>query len=656
VGEDARPDPEVTAPQDDVEQAQVACAWCGLFSPPGPACEVCGSPLPSAESSQATWTPAAIKYMEGEPTTHTFQVVDRPSEIAQPTPIPLVTPIVAQPDSGNAAALVEQAETLLKETKSLLLETASLLKERTDTTKTAEPDGNGASDHAVEDLMDAAAQLEERTEALRAEPELQDQPVEELLGEPIVEPAVFEPEPAEPEPTVVEAVETPTEPSIEEPPVEDERPKIAFDLGWTEPDLEPTIDLSEHERLDELDLVDEAPVVEEPEESKAPRRFRWRGRKRDEREELEAEEPSEPELADVEPMQAFIETVEPESVVAEPEVVEPEAFFVEPELVVPESEVVEPELVEPEAVFVEPELVEPEVVEPEAVEPEVVEPEPEIVEVVKPEVVETVEPEVVEAEVAVVEPEPEVVEPEPEIVEAEVEEAAPQEPPPPARRRRDGPSLQKAMEAAVERSFFVPAEQEEVAEEPEAPAEPPPVEEPKERGWPWRRPKKGQQADSIVGEEPESSPRPPEPELVQPAASVTDPVFSSLVPATEPTESIPSPTADLLAESAPPPQAAEATSAPPPVAQQRFVDWSEQPEGGAHPMAMPPPIEVITPLPVDGQQLSAVAPPATEPETPGSMAGKVPCSRCGQPSERGLCEACLDAIAELRQLSAQFGM
>jgi hypothetical protein len=38
------------------------------------------------------------------------------------------------------------------------------------------------------------------------------------------------------------------------------------------------------------------------------------------------------------------------------------------------------------------------------------------------------------------------------------------------------------------------------------------------------------------------------------------------------------------------------------------------------------------------------------------MAGKVPCSRCGQPSERGLCEACLDAIAELRQLSAQFGM
>ena len=152
---------------------------------PGPACEVCGSPLPSAESSQATWTPAAIKYMEGESTTHTFQVVDRPSEIAQPTPIPLVTPIVAQPDSGNAAALVEQAETLLKETKSLLLETASLLKERTDTTKTAEPDGNGASDHAVEDLMDAAAQLEERTEALRAEPELQDQPVEELPAEPI---------------------------------------------------------------------------------------------------------------------------------------------------------------------------------------------------------------------------------------------------------------------------------------------------------------------------------------------------------------------------------------------------------------------------------------------------------------------------------------
>ena len=252
--------------------------------------------------------------MEGEPTTHTFQVVDRPPEIAQPTPIPLVTPIVAQPDSGNAAALVEQAETLLKETKSLLLETASLLKESTDATKTAELDGNGAADHAVDDLMDAAAQLEERTEALRAGPELQDQAVEEP-AEPVVEP-----EPAEPEPAIVEAVETPAEPAIEEPPVEEERPKIAFDLGWTEPDLEPTIDLSEHEQLDELDLVDEAPVVEEPEESKAPRRFRWRGRKRDEREELEAEEleaeEPEPELADGEPMQAFIETVEPELVVA----------------------------------------------------------------------------------------------------------------------------------------------------------------------------------------------------------------------------------------------------------------------------------------------------------------------------------------------------
>ena len=560
--------------------------------------------------------------MEGEPTTHTFQVVDRPPEVAQPTPIPLVTPIVAQPDSGNAAALVEQAETLLKETKSLLLETASLLKERTDATKTAEPDGNGASDHAVEDLMDAAAQLEERTEALRAEPELQDQAVEELPAEPIVEPEPAEPESAEPEPTIVEAVETPAEPAIEEPSVEEARPKIAFDLGWTEPDLEPTIDLSEHEQLDELDLVDEAPVVEEPEESKAPRRFRWRGRKRDEREELEADEPSEPELADVEPMQAFIETVEPELVVAEPEAVEPEDVFVEPEFVVPESVEPEPEFVEPEPEIIEPEVVAP---EPEIIEPEVVAPEPEIVE-------------------------PELVEPE-----AEVEETAPQEPPPPARRRRDGPSLQKAMEAAVERSFFVPTEQEEVAEEPEAPAEPLPVEEPKERGWPWRRPKKGQQADSIVGEEPESSPL-PEPELVQPAASVTDPVLSSVEPPTEPTESIPSPTADLLAESAPPPQAAEATSAPPPVAQQRFVGWSEQPDGGAHPMAMPPPIEVITPLPVDGPPLSAVAPPATEPETPGSMAGKVPCSRCGQPSERGLCEACLDAIAELRQLSAQFGM
>jgi hypothetical protein len=24
---------------------QVACGWCGMFSPAGPACELCGSPL-----------------------------------------------------------------------------------------------------------------------------------------------------------------------------------------------------------------------------------------------------------------------------------------------------------------------------------------------------------------------------------------------------------------------------------------------------------------------------------------------------------------------------------------------------------------------------------------------------------------------------------
>src|SRR5207249_5069943 len=142
------------------------------------------------------------------------------------------------------------------------------------------------------------------------------------------------------------------------------------------------------------------------------------------------------------------------------------------ESVEPAAEVVEPEVVEAEAEVVEPEA--------DVVEAEVVEPEPEVVEAE----VEVVEPDVVEAEV---------VEPEPEVVEAEVEEAAPVEPPQAARRRRDGPSLQKAMEAAVERSFFVPTEQEEVTEE-EGSAEPLPVEEPKERGWPWRRPKKGQQA------------------------------------------------------------------------------------------------------------------------------------------------------------------
>jgi hypothetical protein len=42
------------------------------------------------------------------------------------------------------------------------------------------------------------------------------------------------------------------------------------------------------------------------------------------------------------------------------------------------------------------------------------------------------------------------------------------------------------------------------------------------------------------------------------------------------------------------------------------------------------------------------------PELANAMVGKVPCSRCGEPSERGLCEACLDAIRELRTLSGGF--
>jgi hypothetical protein len=68
---------------------------------------------------------------------------------------------------------------------------------------------------------------------------------------------------------------------------------------------------------------------------------------------------------------------------------------------------------------------------------------------------------------------------------------------------------------------------------------------------------------------------------------------------------------------------------------------------------------------VDESQNGGGATPASHPgqgstATPDPsqvlMDGKVPCSRCGQPSERGLCEACLDAIAELRQLSSQFGL
>ena len=46
-----QPDAEaaVATPSPAVE-AEVPCTWCGFMSPPGPACERCGSPMPASFS------------------------------------------------------------------------------------------------------------------------------------------------------------------------------------------------------------------------------------------------------------------------------------------------------------------------------------------------------------------------------------------------------------------------------------------------------------------------------------------------------------------------------------------------------------------------------------------------------------------------------
>jgi len=269
-------------------------------------------------------------------------------------------------------------------------------------------------------------------------------------------------------------------------------------------------------------------------------------------------------------------------------------------------------------------------------------------------------------------------------MEAEPEAEPLAEPPPAPWRRRERPSLQKAMEAAVERSFFTPLDTEgepqgaEAADAPirlesvapaeeealEAPTldEPRPAEGAQDRGWPWRRQRK--QPSLAPAPEPDEAFAPPElvepveppapapapaapqptfPNLARPAASVTgsQDLLTAPPSPTEPSIEIPAPSPDRQGEPASAPQVASARPTPLPVAQPRFVGWVERPEGGV------------------AAAREVIVPPARAPEPEAAApvgAGKVPCSRCGQPSERGLCEACLDAIAELRQLSAQFGM
>jgi hypothetical protein len=195
----------------------------------------------------------------------------------------------------------------------------------------------------------------------------------------------------------------------------------------------------------------------------------------------------------------------------------------------------------------------------------------------------------------------------------------------------------------------------------------------------------------------------PVPEPVRPAALV-QPVAPAPVAAPPPQVGPPPPSpppvpAPALPPVAPPPPvgAAPAPVAPAPPAPPPPAPVAAPPAPVSPPA---PPKEAATALPVETPSVESGAPTPAAPEVPASPtptlepsvrqpaaaasgtppkfvgwvdkqapgsagqssrgpampAGKVPCSRCGQPSERGLCEACLDAIAELRQLSSQFGL
>src|SRR2546425_7675233 len=50
------------------EESVIACVWCGLFTRPGPACELCGSPTPEG---------SVIPRIEE---VHSVMVLERPSE------------------------------------------------------------------------------------------------------------------------------------------------------------------------------------------------------------------------------------------------------------------------------------------------------------------------------------------------------------------------------------------------------------------------------------------------------------------------------------------------------------------------------------------------------------------------------------------------
>jgi hypothetical protein len=73
------------------------------------------------------------------------------------------------------------------------------------------------------------------------------------------------------------------------------------------------------------------------------------------------------------------------------------------------------------------------------------------------------------------------------------------------------------------------------------------------------------------------------------------------------------------------------------------------------PQAEPEAMPEVEPIPSFDHGPSAPAPEAGPPGSPLSAAGVRACSRCGQPSEHQLCDACREAFRQLQELSLGLG-
>jgi hypothetical protein len=258
-------------------QSQIACRWCGLYSAPGPACELCGSPLldvpwlqipqligPDGPSGPP---PRAVVRREAEPPAWPAEADDDELPPASVSLAP--SPVAVEP---SAPAAIEPAVEPRVEPA---------------VEPVFEPTPGPVFEPAPEPVFVEAAPIDVRAEAEPVvEPEaafvtgLPPPPIDVAIDVPLeqVEPQPIEVEP-EPKPTgelsppaIDVAIETRPEPepepiaSVQPPEVVVEVPAVEVPAARTPP-LLPTVDIEPPPAIDAVDVAGpapEPPVREEP--------------------------------------------------------------------------------------------------------------------------------------------------------------------------------------------------------------------------------------------------------------------------------------------------------------------------------------------------------------------------------------------------------